>query len=382
MSDSNLPQGYSIRRTAQGIGSFFDVYMLAIGLVLIAINIFFVGGFLVLSNELFLGLVSGLFLWLLIEHCKHWIQMKKAGRSFQIESWIISFQGIDVGIATILKMKNYVTFRKLEIQTKHQRKGLGTALVKCVISEVDRPIRLILCNSDLETFFRRLGFVTVEKNRMSLGMKRSVLGSRLGLDDLENVHLSEGFKVEILKGIYKWKSQFLLLKQCWIDSLYLKVIALVWLMFGLWIFSVLPGFKGEGLNDLDLIFIFVRIQALLLFFVFIILRFCNFLPNHCLKIYFNRKTLISAYLCWSIDSAELYVFGKKCTSKEQGIKAALIQHVAKVVDVPVYLVCDRQHSDFYIGIGFTPIAKRKLPFLMRILGKSSGIAMRYPFLCE
>jgi hypothetical protein len=79
-----------------------------------------------------------------------------------------------------------------------------------------------------------------------------------------------------------------------------------------------------------------------------------------------------------MDSAELYVFSKGRISSEQNIKADLIQHVAKVVDVPVYLVCDRQHSDFYTGIGFTPIAKRKLPFLMRILGKSSGIAMRYP----
>jgi hypothetical protein len=377
MPETNLPQGYSIRRTAEGIGSCFDVYMLAIGLFLITITLFFVGGFLVLSNELFLGLVSGLFLWLLIEHCKYWIQMKKAGKNYRLESCIISFNGDDFGVATIQKMNNYVTFRKLEIQTNHQRKGLGTTLVKCVISEVDRPIHLLLCNSDLETFFRRLGFVTVERNRMGLGMKRSVSGSRLGLDDLEKVPLTEGLKVESLKGSSKWKSQFLLLKQYWIDSLCLKVISLVLLLFGLLIFSVISGFTGEGLNNLDLIFIFVRIKALFLFFVFMILRFCNFLPNHCLKIYSDRKTLISAYLFWSIDSAKLYVFSK-CMPKEQDIKAALIQHVAKVVDVPVYLVCDRQHSDFYIGIGFAPIAKRKLPFLMRILGKNSGIAMRYP----
>lgn len=381
MPETNLPQGYSIRRTSEGIGRFFDVYMLAIGLVLIAITFFFAVGFLVLSNELFLGLVSGLFLWLLIEHVKHWIQMKKIGKNYRLKSWIISFQGDDVGVATIQEMKNYVTCRKLEVQTNHQQNGLGTALVKCVISEVDRSIYLLLCKSDLEIFFHRLGFVTVERNRMGLGMKRSVSGSCLGLDDLEKVQLPEGLKVESLKGSSKWKSQCLLLKQHWIDSLYLKVISLVLLLFGILIFYVISDFTGEGLNNLDLLFIFVRIQALLLCFVFIILRFCNFLPNHCLKIYSNRKTLISAYIFWRIDSAELYIFGKY-TPKEQGIKAALIQHVAKVVDVPVYLVCDRQHSDFYTGIGFAPIAKRKLPFLMRILGKSSGIAMRYPAVCE
>jgi N-acetylglutamate synthase-like GNAT family acetyltransferase len=381
MSEINLPQGYSIRRTAQGIESFFDVYMLAIGLVLIAITLFFAIGFLVLSNELILGLNSSLFLWLFIGHCKHWIEMKKAGKNYRLESWIISFQGDEVGLATIQKMKNYVTLRKLDVKTNHQRKGLGTALVKCVISEADQPIQLLLCKSHLEIFFHRRGFVTVRNNRSGLEMKRSVSGSHFGLDDLEKVRLPEGYKVEVLKGKSKLKSQVFLLKQCWIDSLYLKVISLGWLLFGLWVFSVISDFKGEELNDMDSLFIFVRIQALFLFFVFIIFRFCNFLQNHCLKIYSNRKTLIFAYLFWSIDSAELYVFGK-CMPKEQDIKAALIQHVAKVVDVPVYLVCDRQHSDFYTEMGFTPIAKRKLPFLMRILGKSSGIAMRYPVVCE
>jgi N-acetylglutamate synthase-like GNAT family acetyltransferase len=282
-----------------------------------------------------------------------------------------------VGVAMIQRMKNYVTLRKLEVQTNHQRKGLATALVKCVISDADRPIQLLLCKSDLEIFFHRLGFLTVRNNRSGLEMKRSVSGSRLGIDDLEKVRFPEGYKVEILKGSSKWKAQFLLLKYFWINSIYFKTILFVLFMLGLWIYSVIISFNEEGLNDIELLFNFIRIQAFLLFFVFMILRFCNFLPNHFLKIYANRKTLISAYLCWSIDSVELYVFGK-CTPKEQDIQAALIHHVAKVVDMPVYLVCNKRHSDFYVRMGFKPISKDKLPFTLKIMSQVSGVGMCYP----
>jgi GNAT superfamily N-acetyltransferase len=205
MSAPNLPQGYSIRRTVQGAGGCFDVYMIAIGLGLITINLFFFAGFLVLPSELFLGLIFGLFLWLLIEHCKHWIQVKQAGKSFRIESWVISFQGDDVGKATIQRMKNYVILRTLGVRGNHQRRGLGTALIKCVISEVDRPIHLLLCTSDLELFYRRLGFVTVENTRMGLRMQRSVSGSTLGLNDLGKVQLSERYTVELVQDKAKWK---------------------------------------------------------------------------------------------------------------------------------------------------------------------------------
>jgi N-acetylglutamate synthase-like GNAT family acetyltransferase len=377
MPEINLPQGYTIRRTTQGLESYFDVYMLAIGLVLITITLLFLSGFLFLPSELVLGLVSGLFLWLTIEHCKHWIQIKKAGGNYRLESWIVSCQGDDVGVAMIQRMKNYVTLRKLEIQAKHQRKGLGTALLKCVASQVDLPIYLLLCKSDLETFFHRLGFVTMENNRIGLGMRRSVSGSRLGLYDLEKIKLPEGFKVEILKGISKWKSQLSALKQFWVNSLYFKAILLILFLIGLLIFSVMLSFDEEGLDDIGLLFDFVRIQAFLLFFVFMILRFYNFLPNHCLKIYANRKTLISACLCWSMDSAELYIFGK-CTLKKQDIQATLIHHVAKVVDVPVYLVCNKRHSDFYVRMGFKPISKDKLPFTLKIMSQFLGVGMCYP----
>jgi GNAT superfamily N-acetyltransferase len=377
MSDSNLPPGYSIRRTTQGLENCFDIYMLAIGLVLIASNLFFLAGFLFLPNELVLGLASGLFLWLSIEHFKHWIQIKKAGRNYRLESWIVSFKEDDVGVAMIQKMKNYVTLRKLEIQPKHQRKGLGTALVKYVVSEVDCPIYLLLCKSNLETFFRRLGFVTVENNRIGLGMRRSVSGSHLGLYDLEKIKLTKDFNVEILKGGSKWKSQILLLKQFWANSFYFKTILLILFLLELCIFSIRLGFNGEGLDDIGLLFNFVRIQIFLLFFVFLILRFCNFLPNHYLKIYSNRKPLLSACLCWSIDSAELYIFGK-CTPKEQDIQVALIQHMVKVVDVPVYLICNKCHSDFYIRMGFKSLSKDKLPFTLKIMSQVSGVGMCYP----
>jgi hypothetical protein len=49
-----------------------------------------------------------------------------------------------------------------------------------------------------------------------------------------------------------------------------------------------------------------------------------------------------------------FVFhGGANVNREQDIKAALIQHVARVVDMTVYLACDRQCCDFYVQMGFS-----------------------------
>jgi GNAT superfamily N-acetyltransferase len=386
MSDPNLPQGYSIRRTAQSVWVFFDLFIIGVGFVGVTIFFLCLGFYWVLLGDLRLllgfGLVFGLALVLWLVLLGIWIEVKKAGRSRRPEKWIVSFQGSDVGTAAILRMNNFVSLSRLEIQDNHQRRGLGTALIKSVISEINQPIYLI-CGSDLETFYRRLGFVAIIREGTALRMKRAATGSTLGLDDLDKVNLPHGHTVEILRGKAKRQAQLLLLKHWWIESLYLKVISLVWLLFGVWgCFVLLPHFQWGEWNNIDLPSIFVRIQFLCLFCLVVLLRFSKFLPNHYLTVRSNGKILMSAYLGWGIYSAELYIVCKGRMPKEQDIKAALIQLVAKVVDVPVYLVCDRQHSDFYAGMGFTPIAKRKLPFFMRILGKSSGIAMRYPAVCE
>ena len=382
MSDPNLPKGYSIRRTAQSVWVFFDLFI--IGVVFVGITIFLLclGFYWVLLGDLRLllgfGLVFGLTLVLWLVLLGIWIEVKKAGQSRRLEKWIVSFQRNDVGTASILRMNNFVSLNRLEIQDNHQRRGLGTALMKSVISETSQPIYLI-CGSDLETFYRRLGFVAIIREGTALGMKRAATDSTLGLDDLDKVKLSEGHIVKILRGKPKRQAQLFLLKHWWIESFYLKVISLVWLLFGvLGCFILLPHFQWGEWNNIDLPSIFIRIQSLFFFFFVVLLRFSKFLPNHCLIVRSNGETLMSVHLAWGIYSAELYVVCKGSIFEEQGIKAALIQHVVKVVNVPAYLVCDRQHSDFYTGIGFTPIAKRKLPFLMRILGKSSGIAMRYP----
>jgi hypothetical protein len=115
MSDPSLPQGYSIRRTVQGAGSFFDVYMSAIGLTLLIIDLSFLAGFLILPGELLLGLFLILFLWLSVEHFKHWIHIKQAGLSFHIETWIISSQGEDVAKAVIQQMQTYMILRMLAV---------------------------------------------------------------------------------------------------------------------------------------------------------------------------------------------------------------------------------------------------------------------------
>jgi N-acetylglutamate synthase-like GNAT family acetyltransferase len=101
-------------------------------------------------------------------------------------------------------------------------------------------------------------------------------------------------------------------------------------------------------------------------------------PHYCLIVNSRGKPLFSVYLSWRVDFAEIHVFFNNNVPREQHIKAALIQHVAKVVDVPVYLVCDKRHSDFYVRMGFKLIPKDKLPYTLKIMSQFLGVGMCYP----
>jgi Acetyltransferase (GNAT) domain len=356
MPEINLPQGYSIyRESGYAYEEWFKDFMIAAGLFCFLIfsinssnvNFVFLPIF-ILSLIMFLGFIL------------FWID---TARTCKKEKWFVEFRKSIIGYATICRKREYVYLGQLEIHYKYQRRGLGTALVKSMISEINLPIQLI-CSSNLEGFYSRLGFETIVRDGTGLRMQRAGTKSTLGIDDLDKVQLPENYVVSILKGEEKWVAQRFLMKQWWIGSVYVKRISLILLLIGFFCFFMIRSNFW--------------IQVSFLFGLGISPFLIDYLPHYCLTINSKFENLMSVYLSWRVDSAEIYVFFNTNMSREQDVKTALIQHVAKVVDVPVYLICDRQHSDFYAGIGFTPIAKRKLPFLMRLLGKSSGIAMRYP----
>jgi hypothetical protein len=280
---------------------------------------------------------------------------------------LLNLEKVLLAMQQYVERENYIYLGQLEIQYKYQRRGLGTALVKSIISEINLPIQLI-CSSNLEGFYSRLGFETIVIDGTGLRMQRAGTRPTLGIEDLDKVQLPENYVLSILKGEEKWVAQRFLVKQWWTVSAYFKRISLIFLLISVFCFFVI------NYN--------FWIQVYFLFGIGILPFLIGCLPHYYLSLNSPGKPLISVYLSWRVDYAEIYVFSNTNVTREQDIKAALIQHVAKVVDVPVYLVCDRRHSDFYTGIGFTPIAKRKLPFLMRILSKSSGIAMCYPAVCE
>jgi N-acetylglutamate synthase-like GNAT family acetyltransferase len=375
MTEPHLPQGYSIRcKTAQKGWQWFDLFfVMAFGFLSIAF--FFLSIGVMLLGNLGFGLLFSSILVLWIWLFRGVIQAINDGRR---QKWVVSFKGGDVGEARILRMKNYVSLNTLKVEANHKRRGLGTALVKRVISEVDQPIYLV-CTPDLETFYRRLGFVAVIRASMGLRMKRSATVSTMGLEDLDKMQLPEGYTVDVLQGRAKCKAQAFLLGQWWIGSFYLKGISLIFLLVGLLnAFILMPSFHGQEWNNLDSLLILIWMQVSFLVFPLAMFSFSDFPAHPFLAIRSQRKTLISTYLWWGIDSAKLYLFCANHTGEVKDLVTALIQHVAKVVDVPVFLVCDRQYCDFYVQIGFQPVAKHKLPFILKVTSRASGVGMCYP----
>jgi N-acetylglutamate synthase-like GNAT family acetyltransferase len=294
------------------------------------------------------------------------------------QKWIVSFKGRTVGAARFSREKNYTFLSKIEVQANHQRRGLGTALVKSVIKDVNQPIYLV-CTPDLEMFYCRLGFTAVIRAGIGSRMKRSPTGFTLGLEDLDKMQLPDGYTASLLEGREKWKAQAFLLGQWWIESSYMKGISLIFLLFGLLnAFILMPSFQGEEWNNLDSIFTFIWMQVSFWAFLLVMFYFSDFPSHPFLTIRSQRKILISAYIWWGIDSAKLYLFCGNHTGEVKDLVITLIQHVAKVVDVPVYLVCDRQHCDFYVQMGFQPVAKHKLPFILKVTSRASGVGMCYP----
>jgi GNAT superfamily N-acetyltransferase len=356
MPGTNLSQGYSIyRKTGHCYEEWLKDFTIAAGLfcflkVLIDLSY---------SNLVYLPIL----IFSLIIFVVFIIFLIDVSKTCKKEKWFVEFRKNIIGYATIVRKKDYVYLSQLEIHYKHQRRGLGTALVKSIISEIDRPIQLI-CSSNLELFYSRLGFETVVRDGTGLRMQCAGTRSTLGVDDLDKVQVPANYTVNLLKGEEKWVAQWFLIKQWWIGSTYVKRISLILLLIGFFCFFVVKSnfwiqvsfFFGLGISP------------------FLI----DYLPHYCLTINSQDENLISVYLSWRVDSAEIYVFFNTNVSREQDVKVALIQHVAKVVDVPVYLVCDRQYCDFYVQMGFQPVAKHRLPFILKVTSRASGVGMCYP----
>jgi N-acetylglutamate synthase-like GNAT family acetyltransferase len=142
--------------------------LLGIVLLLQTVNIIFI-------RDLGLGLLFVLVLALCILRFRSAIQANN-----DMQKWVVYFNKVNVGVAKISRMKNYVSLNKLEVDANHQRRGLGTELLKCVISETAQPIYLV-CAPDLEIFYRRLGFTTIANRKLPFLMRSLGKSSRIAM---------------------------------------------------------------------------------------------------------------------------------------------------------------------------------------------------------
>lgn len=105
-------------------------------------------GFLALS--ILMGIVGVLaFLWLYI--------INFIGQRF-VTSWIIEKNKSLVGFIELSKINGNSYIRRLFVSPKCRRKGLGSALIKHLIKNSNKPVYLH-CSPELVSFYTRLGFI-------------------------------------------------------------------------------------------------------------------------------------------------------------------------------------------------------------------------------
>lgn len=78
------------------------------------------------------------------------------GRKFPF--WVIEKDQSLVGLIESGKFKDNSCIRFLFVLPNHRRKGLGSALVKHLLQNTNKPV-LITCSSELTEFYARLGFI-------------------------------------------------------------------------------------------------------------------------------------------------------------------------------------------------------------------------------
>lgn len=93
----------------------------------------------------------------------------------QDETSIISSEGRDVGWMAIARIDGAVELDGIYIASEHQRRGLGTALIRGVMLQArldGKPLRLSTAKiNPARELYRRLGFDEVEEDRYKVYME-------------------------------------------------------------------------------------------------------------------------------------------------------------------------------------------------------------------
>ncbi|GAA6622652.1 GNAT family N-acetyltransferase [Scytonema sp. NUACC26] len=81
------------------------------------------------------------------------------------QSWVIEYDRKIVACAMVQHFQNYSELYRLHIKYIHQKKGLGTCLVKTLLKEVNKPVYVVPFPKALY-FYTRLGFVPIPRHRL------------------------------------------------------------------------------------------------------------------------------------------------------------------------------------------------------------------------
>lgn len=80
-------------------------------------------------------------------------------KSPEARHWVARFDGVDVGCVSVMAFRGFV-LRGMAVRPDHQNRGIGSALLKTVCTDVDGPM---WCNAvvDAVRFYAERGWVAV-----------------------------------------------------------------------------------------------------------------------------------------------------------------------------------------------------------------------------
>jgi amino-acid N-acetyltransferase len=91
-----------------------------------------------------------------------------------LRTWVIESQNVLRGVVALERFGTEGLLRSLAVAPEHRNRGIGRELVVRLEHDASAEgiTRLVLLTETAEAFFRALGYATVDRQRVSLEMRR------------------------------------------------------------------------------------------------------------------------------------------------------------------------------------------------------------------
>ena len=317
--------------------------------------------------------------------------------------WVACCPNRIIGQAVTIPKGNYTLLTILYIAPEHRGQRVGSHLLWHCLQEVKRPVYLI-CHNQLQTFYRRLGFVAVPSLSLPNELKRPLPPTakvmKLSLPPVVpspilhlpftpsrkwSVHLLTTWreKLEVYRTLGKRKRFRRSRRQRWVQIGVIILTPFLGINSVMGILKQIPGLKPLQNFDIPIISplgLYVSSFALAALLITLLVSVLWFVLGWQEWIVREGSRTI-AYVQFSTYAHctvlhQLHIEPQYPTFQ---MTKLLLGYFSRKIQFPIYVACARRDRRFYDKLGFIRVRRSALPWEMKVVQWGNPIPLQLSY---